>query len=532
MEEPMRIEGTANQFDQTPSPAPTPAPSPTLSPSQTPRRPRANQPRTPDTPARPVPAPAPTPLPRPRVAATPPPAAATPPLPAKATVDPNGSWIADAGETLKSALAPIDPAKLAARLRGDGDEVVAKLLAEVWPTIKIDGIEFGPQAQLGYEATLTQVTEAGKTRYRLSFGKDWVLGLHINSPSRSWAKKKLEGNVGLEDYGKVVDAVVMTFDSKEDAAKALGILKHEVVAQTAHEIGMLFERQTLISPSAAIATHALVGDNPLRNPLTQDRRMMPNRGDAWASGIAPSPEQREFLKTHMTGTSVTMSNQGRLRGGLDGLVADSLPFDLGKVGRGLLGADFRLDGYQTVTRTVTWPHDGQPGKLTYTLVCRDELSTREKAKASLHGLGKLGVSPQVIRDHAAVQAQVQLSWTLDRPDMTPERNVLSRGRPLADEISVQLLLSRQDTLWPVGASRTDQKRLVLTGKVVNPGLATIKRVLGGDFSGIITTKEVQHVDRSSGFKGLTSAGAGIPFLTGASLSLSVICESGANLLSK
>ena len=389
---------------------------------------------------------------------------------------PNGSPVnggdPSASPTGISAAAgtAIDPASEIGKLNSDGDQVVMQMTGEgklQIPTVRLP-IAVGGKAQYGYGITVQQVGDTPQGNgpaptYDVTFDKNLLAG-GVVEPVVSGIDPAAELNL------RTRGSVTMNFDSQADAARAVGILQRLAASETVRDAG------DLVTPGLS---------NPTTNPVADDGSSLPslpNPADPIADRIGPSDADMKFLRDNVTSYTSQLGLQER------GKAA---------VKFANLGLEPRLDANQQISRTVELPHDGQPGRLTYTLSGDLQASTKEKLTIGKQQLDQLeiGYVPQNIVDHGQLRGEVSISWDLPpgATDSTvsgqpvPELSSLSGGEGLGapDAISARLQLDYQvQSLTDL--SRTDMQRISIEAKTENPGQhagPVINNLLHGDLEG-------------------------------------------------
>lgn len=386
--------------------------------------------------------------------------------------DPSASPTGVIDQTSGAVRTIADPATEIGKLNSDGDQVVMSMTGEgklQVPTVRLP-IAIGGKAQYGYDITVQQVgdtPQAGATgrppTYDVTFDKNLLAG-GVIEPEVPGIDPAAELNL------RTTGSVTMNFDSQADATRAVGILQRLAASETVRDAG------DLVTPGLS---------NPTSNPVADDGSSLPslpNPADPIADRIAPSDADMTFLRDNVTSYTSQLGLQER------GKAA---------VKFANLGIEPRLDANQQISRTVELPHDGQPGRLTYTLSGDLQASTKEKLTIGKQQIDQLeiGYVPQNIVDHGQLRGEVSISWDLPpgATDSTvsgqpvPELSSLSGGEGLGapDEISARLQLDYQ--AQPLtDLSRTDMQRISIEAKTANPGQhagPVISDLLHGDLDG-------------------------------------------------
>ncbi|MGQ4274910.1 DUF6973 domain-containing protein [Terrihabitans sp. B22-R8] len=348
----------------------------------------------------------------------------------------------------------VDPADEIARLDSDGDQVTMNITAEGKAQIPLARIPVGVgvKGQYGFDIGVTRNGDGGEGQaaptYDVTFNKRLQGGLtgEIGVPGVDPAA---ELNLGT------ADSVTMSFDSSEEAARAVSILQRLGASEAA--------RDAINAPipgvgSAGAASNPIPeGDGSFSDGLI-DTHSWPTPGNIATAGLRPPEEDMAFLRDNITGFTQEVTGQERLK--LGAKAAN-------------LGVETRLDANARMIRTVELPRDGEPGKLTYTMAGDLDSSTKEKFTVGQQQFDQfeVGYIPQNIVDHGTMRGEVSLSWDLPADESYSEIG----GRPLPeldglgapDELSTRLELNYQ-TQSLLDLSRTDQRRITLEASVRNP----------------------------------------------------------------
>lgn len=354
-------------------------------------------------------------------------------------------------------------------LNSDGDQVAIALTAGGNVLVPWRGVPVGGKVQYGYDITVAQRGDArtpgaddDQTRYEVTFGKNLMGGVMAAMP-------EAPVRAGYEVNLRSADQVTMTFQTREEAVRAVTILQHVAAAETARDAG----RAATPGPSL---------DNPAANPLPENGSGslpagLPNPAEPAARMLEPSRADLEFLTSHITGFTTRLGPQDRAK----------VSAELGN-----LGLEQRFDANRQITRTVTLPQGDEPGRVTYTVSGELAPSTREKLKT---GIGPWSV--QNIVENGRVRAEVSISYPIDVAQLgstspsgkpVPETELISGarlGRP--DEIAVKITAERMDQ--PViDLSRTDFRRLELNATLADPrdnARPVLDRIFDGNLRGAV-----------------------------------------------
>jgi hypothetical protein len=366
------------------------------------------------------------------------------------------------------------------QLNSDGDKAVFTLQGEgfVQLPIPIPGISeipgvgelfgffgIGGDAQYGYDITVEQVGDTPapgsggpQPSYNVTFDKNLVAGGAFE-PGVPLIDPAVQG------YISSADTVTLNFATKDDAKRAVGILQKMELQETIHDAGTF--------------------GNPFTNPVADngnDPLTWGSATDGIAKHYAPSDADKAFLQDHIVSYSSTVSGKERAK-----LIAKAFN----------LGFDARFDGNETVTRTVELPHDGQSGRLTYTL--SGDLTPTTKGRLTfgqqVADQYEVGYVPMNVVDHGSAKGEISLGW--DLPDSAfdhkignrpvPEAELFDGELPPPDHLgaSVQLDFQKPD----VELSRANQGSLKLELTADHPGANVFNAagaLLQGDVPGTIS----------------------------------------------
>lgn len=403
---------------------------------------------------------------------------------------------ADAGASVSGAasqaqqLAHDAVANAIDRLDHDGDRVVLGVTLEGKLEVPVplppagEPVGVGGKAQYGYTIAVEQVGGAGSAdgaapHYEVKFDKNLLAGVMAEIPAPVL-------DPAAEINLRTTDSATMSFATKEEALRAVEILERVAASQT------LRDAASVAVPGAS------QGGNPASNPVGGDETSSTPGGtngssasgaggplapavDSALAGIAPSQQDMDWLNQHVTSYSTRIGAQERLKLGVK-LVQ--------------LGIEPRFDAQPDITRTVTLPHDGQPGRVTYTL--GGELAVSTKTKFTI-GLGWLdindvGYKPADIAENARLRGEISLSWDVPasdfaanggRPAALDVADLLSGNGRAPDEASVRL---RAEVHPPtlLDPTRTDLLRTTIEASVTDPvhnSVAALDRLVHGDVDG-------------------------------------------------
>lgn len=372
-----------------------------------------------------------------------------------------------------------DPAAEIAKLNSDGDTVVMRMTggSKLQLPVPVEGliVGVGNKSLYGYRVTVEQVgdspapgTNGAPPSYEVTFDKHLQTGLLL--------EPALPGvDPAFEISPRTADAVTMRFATQEEAAEAVNILQRLALSETLQDGEAISAVASGVDPTLS---------NPATNPVHDNSESGGADPDGLAGQVSPSDEEMAFLRDNMVSFSTAVGMQSRIRAALKGAN---------------LAIEPRFDNNQTVTRTVELPHDGQPGRLTYTISTEFDPSTMESITLGVQqgDLLEIGLVDANIVDHGGVTNEFNISWDLPpvafdvsasgRPVPEVGAYLNGEGLGLPDEISgtmqfeLQTLRSLAD---PV--SRTDLRQLTLDYSIANPGEhagPVIDRLFDGDLEG-------------------------------------------------
>ena len=387
-------------------------------------------------------------------------------------------------ETMEAVEAFADPAEKIAQLNSDGDQVVMTALAQVEGQVVA-----GLKLRYGYDIKIEQlgdsqtqgVVDDANVQYQVSFNKRLLAGVGVELPAPiAEAKGELRGFTG--------DTVMMTFDTRTDAASAVRILQKAALTETASD-----------AISAVNPMHGIPGssvNSSLANPL--------RAGDATTSSIlenssvAPSTDELAFLNEHITGYSTTLGAEARAKFGVEAPA--------------LLGYELRLDAADTITRTVVLPQDGEPGRISYTISGAFDASSKEilDLGPKVFDAFKLTYGAENVVHHGELRSDISFHWDIpasewpqaDHVDSSslPEASLFTTGNAAPSRIELTLTLEHQAQSL-LDPSRTDLIKHTMTSTLDNPlGVTseTLSHLLAGDLDNALSTLAADsRVERSS-----------------------------------
>src|SRR5262245_33397199 len=397
--------------------------------------------------------------------------------------------IRETGDAVNTLLNPGDEIN---KLNSDGDRVVMSMTGEgklQIPAVRLP-IGIGAKGQYGYDITVTQVgdaTQGGRPpTYDVTFDKN-LLGGGVLDLVEKGIDPAVELNLSA------TNSVTMNFDSRADATRAVGILQRAAIEQSIRDAGHA------LTPGISDPT-----DNPVVDDSGSGVPTLPTPADPIADRFAPSEADLAFLRDNLTSYTTTVGLQERAN------IAAKMAN---------LGLEPRFDGHQEFSRTLTLPHDGQPGRLTYTIAGDLQATTKEKLTVGKQNFDELeiGYVPQNIVDHGRLRGEISLSWDLppgatDRTisgQLVPEAASLSGGEGLGapDEVSARLQLEHQTLASLAELNRTDMRRISIEATTCNPGAhagPVVNSLLQGDLEGAFrgmgndftVTAQSEFVERS------------------------------------
>jgi len=333
----------------------------------------------------------------------------------------------------------------------------------------------GVRAEYGYDATVVQIApEPGATapRYEVSFGKQLLAVATVDKPLP--APAFLGGRVttsatAIGELGPATsDRVVMGFNSKNDAARAVQILGRTATAQAMRDYGRIasptwpplaiFQNPLRGSGAKAGAGAIPLPGGPLSlvHPILGPWAGLALRAatDRVADRLMPSDCDTRFLDTHTTGYRQSLNIHAR------GLLSTwvSLNHTLRPTGitpfhSAAYGVTPFVDVLPTVTRELTLPQGREPAKLSYSL--SDSVALREADKLRVQTGGKVlgggkelakaevNVSPFMIGEVGKIAGEAKATWKLTdrqareihetRGTSLPETSLFRAGDDLAPD---------------------------------------------------------------------------------------------------
>lgn len=359
----------------------------------------------------------------------------------------------------------------------DGDRAVFELRGELKAEVAIGG-----KAQYGYQVAVEQIGGAHPdgtpgtepATYEVSFDKRLLGAVAGNLPFPGLDPR---GELGLRS----ADSVTMSFDTPGEAARAVEVL------------GKLVAEETLRDTASAISPAPGTGSSPAGNPVLDDPGAQTGSTplgsvtpgsivlDYTADGVGPSQQDMQFLQDHISRYSTQLDVRARLA--LEANLAN-------------LGLEGRFDQITGVRRTVELPQDGEPGRVTYTLISEQALTSKQRVVlgGQLADQFEVGLRPTNRSEHAIANTELDLSWTFDAADA----GAVSNGRVypefaaasndalrMPDELTMRMNFGHQDQN-PFDLSRTDWVRDAIEVKVQDPTSTTgivLGQVLDGNLSG-------------------------------------------------
>jgi hypothetical protein len=409
-----------------------------------------------------------------------------------ATVEDIVAETSDAVETFA------DPDEKIAQLNSDGDQVVMKAYTQAEGQF-VGGLKM----RYGYDLTIQQVgdiqaqggADDDNVNYQVSFNKRLMAGVGVELPI---PVAEIKGEV----RGSTDDTVTMTFESQEEASKAVRILQKTALTETANDVTSVADNTAdgVVKPIPVSDIPVNYTDNPVSNPLRSPEE--DHSSVVEHSGMAPTAEELEFISDHITSYSTTLSNEGRAKFGLEAPA--------------LLGYEIRLDKADTITRTVTLPSEGEPGRISYTIGNAIDSSSKEALDLGpkLFDAFQLTYTAENVVEHGELSSEVTFNWDIPASEWTKfdpsnfgsaESSLFTTGNMAPDSVESKLTLIHQDQVL-TDPSRTDLKRYTITSSLDNPVRTTsqtVSKLLTGDLGGALTalSKESdmtitgEHIDR-------------------------------------
>jgi hypothetical protein len=228
------------------------------------------------------------------------------------------------------------------------------------------------------------------------------------------------------------------------------------------------------------------------------------------------PDEKKFMQDHVTGYSQSFTLHARALLSIGGKVEVPLPqgpLALPKSVPLMGGMTPFVTTHTSVTRTVTLPHDGQPGTISYgvseNLNLRESQRVRVQASKENWGPVEASLVPMTLGDTARVKTEVRATWNLtdqeasavkasggkQYPSVPPGRMT----KPDAVTVRSEGVLPLQS---PFKLGEVDQLKVTTTTTVKNPaqvvgalgqgGVAPAVVSLAGNVQG---TVQLTKVDR-------------------------------------
>ena len=355
------------------------------------------------------------------------------------------------------------------KLNSDGDQIVLSATLEGKGKIGV-----GAKGRYGYDIVVQQVGNSktpgvandGNVQYHVSFSKNLLAGVSFEPPV-----PYIDVEAELNFHS--ADTVTMRFESKEEAAEAARILQRTALAESVRDAG------SLAASAASPLPGGDVSSNPGANPLTDDGASttlsLPTDpisaagsvpSELAADALGPTLEELTFLQDNIVSYSTTLGVQERNK------FKASLP--------AVLGYELRVDPNAEVTRTVTLPQGGEPGKLSYSIAGEVVASSKEKLTIGpkLFEEFYVGYVAQNVVDHGSARRELTLSWDI-APEafqraptasgrQAPEAGLLSSGQ-LGRPDQARLEITTQHQVQGLtDLSRTDIHRGIYTATFANP----------------------------------------------------------------
>jgi hypothetical protein len=354
-------------------------------------------------------------------------------------------------ETLEAVDTFADPADKIAQLNSDGDQVVMTALAQVEGQV-VGGLKL----RYGYDITVQQVGDSQtpgvvddpNVDYQVSFNKRLLGGVGVELPAPI---AEIKGELrGFTD-----DTVIMTFENQAEAAQAVRILQKAALTETVSDADSAVDT---VTGQPDITSSDVPPANPLRSPEADAPSVLEG------TGVAPTAEELAFLSDHVTGYSQTLGAEARAKFGAEAPA--------------LLGYELRIDAADTITRTVTLPSDGEPGRISYTISGAVDSSSKEilDLGPKLFDAFEIAYAAENVVQHGELRSDITLNWDIPASEWTqsgpfnsslPETSLLTTGNLAPDSIETKLTLTHQAQSL-LDPSRTDLMRYTLTSTLDNP----------------------------------------------------------------
>lgn len=316
------------------------------------------------------------------------------------------------------------------QLNSDGDSAVIQLRAQVDASANLTPlgipITAGVSGQYGYRVDVTQnggelpAGAEGETlpaKYEVNFDKRLLTGINAKDPSIPGYDLKAGVSLGT------ADRVTMTFDTKDEAARAVELLGRVASSETMRDLGDAVP----IGPPNPMVNAAKLYDTP-GNPLIAQEggynaaslidSVLPKNPveamlDFGADAVAPNEAEMAFLTDHISGYTTKLDAMA------GAAFAAKLP-----AGFAELNSEIGLNGIAGVTRTVELPNDGAPGQVTYALALKGNVKSKTGGALGL-SVGdtiKANAGIKNRMDHLTFTREVKMSWNFDENQMGPTVN--------------------------------------------------------------------------------------------------------------
>ncbi len=427
-----------------------------------------------------------------------------------------------------------DPNRAVQQLNSDGDRAYLRITAEAKGEIPIptpagDAVKAGLKGQYGNDIAITQNGDGADATFTVRTERHSLAAI-IGSVGIPGTENAVKGERGVQTY----DAVEMTFATREEAARAAGIMQRIALADLGSDAaGLAMSAPGPANPGATASqaggNPVTGGSNPLANPLTESGA--PGEVTERAAGV--SAEDRQFLEDHITAYEQTLNTRDRLA--LELKMPELFPGQFVQP-----GVEGRLDGRIRVTRRVELPTDDTPGSVTYTSRQDVRLSAKEKLLFDVlptePAIGGIGVENRIEigRAEVAISARFELPPGVDITQSPvggrhlPEIDLLREGDFQPDRITAEINTDFR-TQGPTDLSRGDGYRGALRLEINDPGGApeALGHFVRGDAeaaaeaAGARITGEIERVERTG-----VNVQAGPKFKVGFSAEVTAILESG------
>ena len=351
-----------------------------------------------------------------------------------------------------------------------GDTAHLRITAELKAQGNVRLGKAGGKGQLGARISVTRDSDAPDTTYTVRYDKQTTalaigeIGTDQLGRGRgtgAGAKTGASGGTAKAELGgQSFDVVEMTFATKEEAARAAGILQK---LHTADAINDSVDITRLLAAPALGPIGPLVAQGASQvptNPVIEPGA--PGSVSTDLAGLEQS--ELDFIRSNITAYETTMGSRGRL----------ALELKLKREGI-VPGIEGRLDGNQRITRRVELPTDTEDGKVSYTLSGNLRLSAKERLNRQAFGplTAKLDNRLELARNTAAVTFEFRIpkgtemtTTSGDRP--VPEYDGYAGNLDLTlDRVSVENRTDIQ-TQGLQDPSRGDITRLTERLTIENP----------------------------------------------------------------